>query len=75
MADIQSLLENSKSNMMNMLKNRKYYLAIFLVLVILLVVFALALYVNRTLSKTKVICILLNLLIRLLRLLQKNLLL
>ena len=29
MADIQSLLENSKSNMMNMLKNRKYYLAIF----------------------------------------------
>ena len=53
MADIQSLLENSKSNMMNMLKNRKYYLAIFLVLVILLVVFALALYVNRTLSKTR----------------------
>ena len=51
MADIQTLLENSKTNMMNMFKNRKYFLAVFLVLVILLIVFALALYVNKTLSK------------------------
>ena len=50
MSNISSLLENSKSNMMNMLKNEKYFLAIFLFLVIILVVFALALNINTTLN-------------------------
>ena len=27
MSNIQNLLENAKSNMMNMMKNRKYFLA------------------------------------------------
>ena len=44
-------MENSKSNMINMLKNRKLYLAIFLFLVIILIVFALAYHLNTTLSK------------------------
>ena len=51
MVDIQNLLENSKSNMMNMLQNRKLYLAIFLFFVIILIVFALAYHLNTTLSK------------------------
>lgn len=50
MSDVSSLLENSKSNMMDMLKNKKYFLAIFLFFVIIMVVFALALNVNSTLS-------------------------
>ena len=50
MSDVSSLLENSKSNMMDMLKNKKYFLAIFLFFVIIMVVFALALNVNNTLS-------------------------
>ena len=50
MSNVSSLLENSKSNMMDMLKNKKYSLAIFLFLVIILVVFALALNVNTTLN-------------------------
>tara|TARA_B100001063_G_scaffold154919_2_gene144522 strand:- start:766 stop:1959 length:1194 start_codon:yes stop_codon:yes gene_type:complete len=51
MTQIQNLMENSKSNMMNMLKNRKFYLTIFLFLVILLIVFALAYHLNTTLGK------------------------
>ena len=54
MSNISSLLENSKSNMMDMLKNEKYFLAIFLFLVIILVVFALALNVNTTLNMVNV---------------------
>jgi hypothetical protein len=50
MVNITSLLENSKSNMIDMLKNKKYYLAIFLFLIIILVVFALALNTNNILS-------------------------
>ena len=51
MSDIKNLMENSKLNMMNMLKNRKIYLTIFLILVILLIVFALAYHLNTTLGK------------------------
>lgn len=51
MVEIQNLLENSKLNMMNMLQNRKLYLSIFLFLVIILIVFALAYHLNTTLSK------------------------
>jgi len=51
MVEISNLMENAKSNMMNMMKYKKYYLAIFLFLVIALIVFALALHVNSTIGK------------------------
>ncbi len=51
MSNIQNLMENAKSNMTNMMKNKKYFLAIFLFLVILLIVFALAYHINSTLGK------------------------
>ena len=51
MVEISNLMENAKSNMMNMMKYKKYYLAIFLFLVIALIVFALALHINSTLVK------------------------
>lgn len=54
MSNVSSLLENSKSNMMDMIKNKKYFLAIFLFFVIILVVFALALNVNTTLNMVNV---------------------
>ena len=54
MSNVSSLLENSKSDMMDMLKNKKYFLAIFLFFVIIMVVFALALNVNNTLGMMNV---------------------
>ena len=51
MVEISNLMENAKTNMMNMMKYKKYYLAIFLFLVIALIVFALALHINSTISK------------------------
>ena len=51
MVEVSNLMENAKDNMINMLKNKNLVLTIFLFLVIGLIVFALALHLNTTLSK------------------------
>ena len=51
MTNIKDLISNSNLNMMNAAKWKQYSLAIFLFFVIALLIFALALHINSTLSK------------------------